>query len=477
MAGGRRCPAGKGSTSSRIQTVTAASNANAASASPANNYNNTPPNYNSSPNSTFSTGLDDGKNMSEQLPYNKVIIPKHIPIPARSGDGLQHYEAYILVTCLIAASLQLLNLYKTVWWFSESHNDYSVNFYLLDFYLLTFITIMVSRQFIYAMICKSFQRVIPNKWLPFALKVMRIVLLAVIMSALFWCLYHMKKRHNINKIFYLCYPILIYFLMFGISIEPFFDLSTVQVYLKEDKKTKFYLDKPMHNCSSNAVTIRQEVASLKSDFNSRLKRALYAASGSAYLCGIAPVIFVPQHLHYNIYWVVQHTVFIWLGQLGANFAQSYSFRYCDVLHKSAAHLGKWSKVNSKGIQASHTWDDKVLWPHGTLVRHNKEVYRSEGLCTAAEPGNSSHSRFYTLFGEPTTLLLSLVGWQMTVVGIQFLISIRKNEWYQVISNSLLLASNCYPLYTLMRDYILCCRVHRVEQMAKDKPLMAQSNCS
>lgn len=40
------------------------------------------------------------------------------------------------------------------------------------------------------------------------------------------------------------------------------------------------------------------------------------------------------------------------------------------------------------------WSDTVLWPHGSCVKYNKELYRSEGLCTAAEPGNSSHYRFY-----------------------------------------------------------------------------------
>ena len=43
---------------------------------------------------------------------------------------------------------------------------------------------------------------------------------------------------------------------------------------------------------------------------------------------------------------------------------------------------------------AQAWNDAVLWPHGSLVRHNKELYRSEGLCTAAEPGNSGHYRFY-----------------------------------------------------------------------------------
>lgn len=73
----------------------------------------------------------------------------------------------------------------------------------------------------------------------------------------------------------------------------------------------------------------------------------------------------------------------------------FSFRYCDVLHRAALHLGRWTKVEGRNNHIpTQLWNDSVLWPHGSLVKHNKELYRSEGLCTAAEPGNSSHYRFH-----------------------------------------------------------------------------------
>lgn len=148
------------------------------------------------------------------------------------------------------------------------------------------------------------------------------------MLILSWCIYYISKRHNIVKVFYLCYPTLsVYILLFGRRIGPFFDISTVpSTYTKEDKKIKYLLDKPFHNCSLNANAIRSEVSNLIDDFNCRLKRALFSSSASAYICGIAPVIFAPQQLHYNIPWVVQHIVLFWLGRLGAHFAQAYPVR-------------------------------------------------------------------------------------------------------------------------------------------------------
>lgn len=88
----------------------------------------------------------------------------------------------------------------------------------------------------------------------------------------------------------------------------------------------FFLDKPLHNCSLNPVAIRTEIASLQSDFNKRLKKAFFAASVSAYLCGVTPLIFVPQNLHYDLGWVVQFIIFIWIGRLGTHLCQNYPFR-------------------------------------------------------------------------------------------------------------------------------------------------------
>lgn len=42
---------------------------------------------------------------------------------------------------------------------------------------------------------------------------------------------------------FLCSSISIYFLMFGASIGPFFDISAAPLYVKEDRKTKFLLGK------------------------------------------------------------------------------------------------------------------------------------------------------------------------------------------------------------------------------------------
>lgn len=163
---------------------------------------------------------------------------------------LQHGESGLLK--LIQSRQPIINLFFQ-------------NSYLIDPFLIIFIVTMASRQFVYALLCKYLEIIASPRLAPIAQRVTRILLLIVIICILVWCLYHMSERHNSIKVFYLCYPwvfqlwkpwhltrttlivhssvisISVYFLMFGVHIGPFFDTSTAPLYIKEDRKTKFFL--------------------------------------------------------------------------------------------------------------------------------------------------------------------------------------------------------------------------------------------
>lgn len=81
-------------------------------------------------------------------------------------------------------------------------------------------------------------------------------------------------------------------------------------------------------------------------------------------------------------------------------------RYCDVLHRSALHLGAWVRADkltvpykpinpqSASSSLSLPWNPELIYPPGIIVRHCKEQYRSMNICNAAEPNNVMHNRFY-----------------------------------------------------------------------------------
>lgn len=87
-----------------------------------------------------------------------------------------------------------------------------------------------------------------------------------------------------------------------------------------------HTDKPLHNCSLNASAIRAEVSTLKFDFNRRIKQALFASSGTAFICGAAPMIFAPSHLYFSRPWVIQQAILFWFSRMSAYFVYTCPVR-------------------------------------------------------------------------------------------------------------------------------------------------------
>nr|CAD7195490.1 unnamed protein product [Timema douglasi] len=271
-------------------------------------------------------------------PASRIISPKHIPIPSVPHDGSVMFEVVMFMFTATASFLQFLHLYRTVWWLPQSYTKYAMNFYLMDPYLVGFIATILSRRLVYCMLSR-----VVMSWSPINL----------------WPL--LQQLLSIS----------VYFILFGLSVSPFFDANlsiTAHFLLKQSER-----------------------------------------------------------------------------------------RYCDVLHRAALHLGRWA-----------SWADSTLWHQGALVKHCKEMYRAEGISIAAEPGNQTHSRFYAVFSNPSCLVFMLLFLQLAMVLMQLVILVGSSEWYQIISVSLLLFANYYTLFKLFRDYLVCWKVYKAEQMIQEK---------
>lgn len=191
--------------------------------------------------------------------------------------------------------------------------------------------------------------------------------------------------HNlfINCIF--LFRILVYLILFGFNIMPFFEVSS---WTTESIP-------PLHACSHNPIEIRAEVENLKTNFNNRMKQILFSSIINSYYAGFIPCCFAQNFLHYDYYWTVQHVVFIFLSCFVSYTMHYLPLRYCDVLHRSSLHLGVWQRVETRSVlPVAYTWQDDVVWPQGVLVRHGREMYRAYGTSNAAEPGNTMFYRYY-----------------------------------------------------------------------------------
>lgn len=401
---------------------------------------------------------------------SKVVSPRHIPVPSLPQDSSVLFEVVMFTFTAMATFLQFLHLYRSVWWLPQSYTRYSMNFYLIDPYLVGFIGTILGRRLVYSIICHVLMMWTPPSVWTVLQQLVRLLLLGLVLTCLVWCAYNIMQNHPIVNIFYLCYPLSVYFILFGLSITPFFDVMALPSFLSEESKAAArILGKPLHSCSMSPQTIREEVDYLKTDFNNRMKQILFSSVLNAYYAGFVPCCFAQNFLYYDLYWATQHLTFVWFGCFTMYLVHCYPVKYCDTLHRAALHLGKWARVEGRSCHLpSHLWAESTLWHQGALVKHCKELYKAEGISNAAEPGNQSHTRFYTIFNNPSVPLCSLVGFQLSLVVLQVVILIRASEWYQIVSLALLLFANYYTLFKLSRDYLVCWKVYKAEAMIQDK---------
>merc|ERR1712080_33226 len=150
----------------------------------------------------------------------------------------------------------------------------------------------------------------------------------------------------------------------------------------------------------------------------RLKQVLFNTVISAYYSAFIPVSFAQAALSYEVWWVSQHTVLVFVGCL------TLYFVYCFP-----AFYNQWSAAS--------------LWPSSAIVRHGRDLYKADGIINAAEPGNTTHIRFYYLFGDPSLLVCGLLVLQVSLVCIQLIILATSVYWHHLLSQGILLFSNYY----------------------------------
>lgn len=186
----------------------------------------------------------------------------------------------------------------------------------------------------------------------------------------------------------------VYFIIFGFQLEPFlrsrFELPGVYIN-----------DMPVHSCTTNAGQVRDEIETLRHDFNKRFKQLIFTCMLNAYLVLIPCLLALS--VQYNVMRAAQHCIIVCLGAFSLSAVFLYPAKYSDTLHRATLHLGSWQRMDrdpqtvaSQLIVAANaqTWSKYAAYAHGTVIKHNGTLYRSHGLVTVATPGNASHLRFY-----------------------------------------------------------------------------------
>nr|CUU97579.1 hypothetical transcript [Hymenolepis microstoma] len=218
-----------------------------------------------------------------------------------------------------------------------------------------------------------------------------------------------------------------------------------------------------HNCarctpaiSENAAqVVRDEADILSADFNARLFDTIMGTAALTFYCTILPCFFVkPKGLNLDVTWCVSHTIFTAFTFLLIHWNYLLPSAYLDLLHRCASHLGCWqeqSPSSHSGYLNWHAWSLLQTYPKGIHVKHVRGLFESVGGSNAAEPGNSTHFRFYYWFSSPMTVMNALCYIAVTVSLSQLFALEVIFEWSKLINLAAISPFSLMNLYRMLRN--------------------------
>ncbi|KAK7905012.1 hypothetical protein WMY93_017619 [Mugilogobius chulae] len=408
---------------------------------------------------------------SPPLAAQTVVPVKHCKIPELSVDRNVLFELHLFFCHLIALFVHYVNIYKTVWWYPPSHppSHTSLNFHLIDYNMLVFIIIILARRLIAAIVKEASQ----SGKLSFPHSIFLVMARFAVLTLTGWSLcrslIYLFRTYSVLSLLFLCYPFGMYIPFFRLSCDfrrvgPFSPIASIgSKEVGGMGRGKDYFTSvvwcpamPTHACCLSPDLIRKEVEYLKIDFNYRMKEVLVSSMLSAYYIAFVPVWFVKSTQYVDKRWSCELFILVSISTSVILMRHLLPPRYCDLLHKAAAHLGCWQKVDpslcSNVLQ--HIWTEEYIWPQGVLVKHNKNVYKAMGHYNVAVPSDVSHYRFYFFFNKPLRILNILIILEGAMIFYQLYSLICSEKWHQTISLALILFSNYYAFFKLLRDRIV-----------------------
>ncbi|MGH0120228.1 UNVERIFIED_CONTAM: hypothetical protein FKN15_056553 [Acipenser sinensis] len=338
------------------------------------------------------TGLRNRNSTSVGLsapPITALITPepvRHRRVPELPLDGSLLFEFLFFIYLLIALFVQYINIYKTVWWYPYSHPAASTSLATQTGPTsVVRYTVLIAARFVLLTLCG---------WV------------------LCWTLVSLFRNHSVLNLLFLGYPFGVYVPLCCFHQEsrsqllptdcgyldqeqldgPLIKSKDFLTLLRENLKEQFNnpTSIPVHSCPLSPDLIRNEVECLKSDFNKRIKEVLFNSLFSAYYVAFLPLCFVKSTQYYDMRWSCEHLIMVWINAFVMLMSQLLPPKYCNLLHRSAAHLGKWQKLEhgsySNAPQHVNSLDSNRRLPD---YRAHPALYVSAFTgCATREPSGS-----------------------------------------------------------------------------------------
>ncbi|KAL3999066.1 putative transmembrane family protein [Acanthocheilonema viteae] len=485
--------------------------------------------------------FNDRKRSIEFARITAQIHPVWPEMP--QGQGELFFECTLFLYSVLALFLQYLNLYKTMWWLPKSYWHYSLKFHLINPYLLSCVGLLLGVR-----VTKCFWRTITELaatarqdrskahyllWDIVEWAAIKTPMFTMVATSFLFSFSRVYFDFPFKSLLYFGHPVVFFLYLFHDSISCKIRYYSTKLWfilngrsLSEVSKviamyrgvmqssTLIDVDSVVHVCSTNPLQIREEVSVLMRDFGLRIKHCFFSGLTTAYLSIFIPCVFtpqrspsgLPQQMYIDVLWIMELFCIVFLTSFSLYATYLLPLQYCDLIHRCAAHLGKWERLdrlsvatigsnggsnsnddssyNSSGSAAGEgdgsstqttnstttnniyaEWSERDgLYAGGSIVRHRGQFYKAVTIVgvlgVAAEPGNSDHSRFYRIGGDPVTLINTMTIFQVVLIGIQFWMLVLTTDWQHIVTLVLLIFANYLLLAKTFKDRVIIGRIYK-----------------
>ncbi|VDO38495.1 unnamed protein product [Brugia timori] len=161
-------------------------------------------------------------------------------------------------------------------------------------------------------------------------------------------------------------------------------------------------------------------------------------------------------MYIDIFWIMELFCVVFLTSFSLYATYLLPLQYCDLIHRCAAHLGKWERLDRLTIATINS-NSNCYYNSNNINGINCS---SSNSSVAAEPGDSDHSRFYRIGGDPITLTSTMVIFQVILIGIQFWMLILTTDWQHIVTLVLLIFANYLLLAKTFKDRVIIGRIYK-----------------
>uniref|UniRef100_A0A1I8F0S9 Transmembrane protein 39A n=1 Tax=Wuchereria bancrofti TaxID=6293 RepID=A0A1I8F0S9_WUCBA len=334
------------------------------------------------------------------------------------GQGELFFECTLFLYSVLALFLQYLNLYKTMWWLPKSYWHYSLKFHLINPYLLSCVGLLLGVR-----VTKCFWKTITELasnarqdasktqcllWDIIEWAAVKTPMFTMVATSFLFSFSRVYFDFPFKSLLYFGHPILFFVYLFHDIISYKIRCCATKLWfilngqsLSEISKvnTTYRNIMPPPMLIDVDIQIREEVSVLMKDFGLRIKHCFFSGLTTAYLSIFIPCVFTPQRspsglpqlMYIDIFWIMELFCVVFLTSFSLYATYLLPLQYCDLIHRCAAHLGKWERLDRLTIAAinSNSGSNSNCYYNSNINGSNCSTNSSSSSSSSSNSNSSS----------------------------------------------------------------------------------------